>query len=43
MIESNLAGWNCTSRPSFFATAVNRSMSKPWIVFPSPARNSLGA
>src|SRR5688500_15785991 len=43
MIESNGAVWNSASRPSFFATSVNRSTSKPMTVSPSSARNSLGA
>jgi hypothetical protein len=43
MIESNGAVSNCAFRPSFCATRVNRSTSKPMIVWPSSARNSLGA
>src|SRR5919199_22969 len=43
MIESNGAVSNCASRPSFCATSSNRSTSKPMIVWPSSARNSLGA
>ena len=43
MIESNGAVWNSASRPSFCATSVNRSTSKPMTVSPSSARNSLGA
>ena len=42
MMESNADGMSFTLRSSFFATAFNRSTSKPWIVFPSPATNSLG-
>src|ERR687886_1308721 len=43
MIESNDAVSNLALRPSFCATRPNRSTSKPWIVVPSAARNSLGA
>src|SRR5947209_5285621 len=43
MIESNDAVWNLAFRPSFAATSWNRSTSNPTIVFPSGARNSLGA
>src|SRR4051812_15004284 len=43
MIESNDAVSNLAFRPSFCATRVNRSTSKPSIVVPSAARNSLGA
>src|SRR5438270_1562546 len=43
MIESNPAVWNSALRPSFCATRLNRSTSKPWMVDPSAATNSLGA
>src|SRR5690348_18311051 len=43
MIESNDAVWNFALSPSFAATSWNRSTSKPTIVLPSAARNSLGA
>lgn len=43
MIESKGAVSNCASRPSFWATSVNRSTSNPTIVSPSSAMNSLGA
>ena len=43
MIESNDAVWKSASRPSFCATALNRSTSKPTIVSPSLSMNSLGA
>ena len=43
MIESNGAVSNWASRPSFWATRVNRSTSKPMIVSPSSPMNSLGA
>src|SRR3954452_3969710 len=43
MIASNLADSHCVVRPSFCATALNRSTSKPMIVLPSASRYSLGA
>ena len=43
MIESNEADSNSASKPSFWATAENRSTSKPTIVSPSSSMNSLGA
>jgi hypothetical protein len=43
MIESNLADCHSVFSPSLAATALNRSTSKPTIVFPSVSRNSLGA
>src|SRR4051812_48378676 len=42
MIESNGDVSNCAFRPSFCATSVNRSTSKPTMVEPSSARNSFG-
>src|SRR3954471_16887011 len=43
MIESNGAVWNSAFNPSLAATRLKRSTSKPSIVEPSAARNSLGA
>src|SRR3954463_7255955 len=43
MIESNGAVSNLASSPSFSATRVNRSTSKPTIVEPSSPMNSAGA
>src|ERR1043165_6619992 len=43
MMLSNLADCHSVVRPSFWATALNRSTSKPSTVLPSVARNSLGA
>src|SRR3954471_12625012 len=42
MMESKGAVSNCAFRPSFCATRVNRSTSKPTIVLPSSAMNSAG-
>ncbi len=43
MIVPKSADWYFAVSPSFDITALNRSMSKPSTVLPSPARNSLGA
>jgi hypothetical protein len=43
MMESNEAVWKFALSPSFCATSLKRSTSKPWIVEPSAAMNSLGA
>src|SRR5260370_35029412 len=43
MMLPNGAVTNCAVSPSFAATALNTSTSKPSIVLPSAARNSLGA
>lgn len=43
MIASNLADCHSVVRPSFCATASNRSTSKPMIVLPSASRYSFGA
>src|SRR4051794_19000412 len=43
MIESNGAVAKSAFRPSLAATRSNRSTSKPSMVVPSAARNSLGA
>ena len=43
MMSSNFADCHSVFRPSFCATALNRSTSKPITVLPSVSRNSLGA
>src|ERR1700712_2459658 len=43
MMLSNVADCHSVVRPSFCATALNRSTSKPITVLPSASRNSLGA
>src|SRR4051812_41231872 len=43
MIWPNGAVTNLAFSPSLAATALKTSTSKPWIVLPSSARNSLGA
>src|SRR6188768_3719510 len=43
MIASNFADCHSAVRPSFCATALNRSTSKPTTVLPSASRNSFGA
>src|SRR4051794_11624824 len=43
MMLSNEADCHWVVRPSFWATALNRSTSKPMTVLPSVSRNSLGA
>src|SRR4051812_25614645 len=43
MMLSNVADCHWVVRPSFAATALNRSTSKPMTVLPSASRNSLGA
>src|SRR5215204_1059803 len=43
MMEANLAVCHSVFTPNFRATRLKMSTSKPWIVFPSAARNSFGA
>src|SRR5213078_3103057 len=43
MMSSNFADCQSVFRPSFAATALNRSTSNPMTVLPSVSRNSLGA